>query len=155
MIGGNYPAWAEPPVAKHDPVRSRSAVALFAATVILGISCWVLDAYAAQLDAAVRQNSCVTCEDPGGFYVTALVGVLMDTVIVFALFALTWLAGYPRWYLRVPLAIMSVAIGGLGLIAALASPVAGILAMTGAVAGFVVALWPASEASKGTSLDSD
>jgi hypothetical protein len=68
-------------------------------------------------------------------------------VIVYAVCAVIWFAGYRHWILRLPLLVPSLAIADLCLNVPI-SPVAGFLATSGAVTGFVLALWPARWALK-------
>lgn len=131
-------------------VPRLSVVALVAAVVILRMSS--LGIYVFAPAASIAEQNCGLCQSEGE---SRIEQVLLLALIVFAIWALIWAVGYPRWYLRLPLLVISLAIVSLGSETETISPDAGILAIVAAVIGFAVAVWPASRGGKGPSFQRD
>lgn len=98
--------------------RLRSNLVLCAVCIALAALCWIglavwLNQWTDEHNASLAR-ACDVCEDHYGGIVPAAVGFFQDVIIVFGLCAIFWLLGYPHWYWRVPLLVMSllVMIGG-------------------------------------------
>jgi hypothetical protein len=59
---------------------------------------------------AALARACDVCEDTYGDIVPAAVGFFQTLLAVFGLCAVGWLLGYPHWYWRVPLFVMSIVV---------------------------------------------
>lgn len=94
--------------------------------------------YAGRLDAEATGQF----ESPGGMYVGAFAGVYLTVSAVFGLSALAWMAGHPTWYWRIPLILLSVVLGMLGLFLLNVGPGPGCLTLVSSGIGVAVACRP-------------